>query len=179
MVAKLNLLAGLSLFATAALGQSLLTVLRQEGFTEFASLLETHNVNHTTMGNLIIYAPTNAAMQRISQYSNGLLSRRQTDHATHSREECDYQCANVPNTGDARRRRRGQVCSDVAAPGDFMTLLGDPDFVNLPLGNNASVVQKNMPKGALPVVHSGLGDVVKVIGLDIPYDNGIIRPVSG
>ncbi|KAK0710598.1 FAS1 domain-containing protein, partial [Lasiosphaeris hirsuta] len=164
--------------AIGSLAQSLLTVLRQEGFTEFAAFLDQPAGQNVLRNNqsLIVYAPTNAAFLR-SQKSTNVLPRDIT------KEEAlrEIQMAETPSNGDKRRKRHEPVCSTVAGPGaqDLMTLLDDPEFVNLPLGQNASIVQKNMPKGALPVVHSGLGDVVKVTGLDIPYDHGVIRPVSG
>jgi uncharacterized surface protein with fasciclin (FAS1) repeats len=172
-----NVFGLLSLIAgSLAQSQSLLDVLRREGFTEYAALLEGGagvNILNSPQ-RLIIYAPTNAGLLRHEQ-SDNLVRREITNEVA----KATYNAA-VQHAGDAAKRRRSAVCSDVSGPGaaDFMTLLNNPEFVNLPLNNNASIVQKNMPKGALPVVHSGLGDVVKVTGLDIPYDRGIIRPVS-
>ncbi|KAK3343366.1 FAS1 domain-containing protein [Lasiosphaeria hispida] len=177
----LELFALLAVLAASSLAQSnILAVLRQEGFTEFADFLAA-SVPDLLSGpetSLIVYAPTNAAFRRRKSSSD--LLRRDDD------EDCLYQIAqDVQVSGNTKRGysygHENGVCSEVTSPGaaDFMTFLDDPDFVNLPPNNNASIVQKNMPKGALPVVHSGLGDVVKVTGLDIPFDKGVIRPVSG
>ncbi|KAK0611267.1 FAS1 domain-containing protein [Immersiella caudata] len=160
-----------------AQSQSLLDVLRREGFTEYAALLES-GAGVNILNNpqrLIIYAPTNAGVLRHEQ-SDNLLRREITEEVN----KAEYN-SGLEFSGDAAKRKRDAVCSAVSGLGaaDFMTLLDDPKFVNLPLNNNASIVQKNMPKGALPVIHSGLGDVIKVTGLDIPYDRGTIRPVSG
>ncbi|KAK3331230.1 FAS1 domain-containing protein [Apodospora peruviana] len=175
MAGKFGLFILLALFATGSFAQSLLTVLREEGFTEFATLLEGSAGANVLSFNepLIVYAPTNAAL--IRRRLHGVFPR---DIGLNDLKP-EYQCTPKPFHGD--KRRRDAVCSDVPGPGaeDLMTLLDDPEFVNLPVGHNASIVQKNMPNGALPVVHTGLGDVVQVAGLDIPYDNGIIRPVSG
>ncbi|KAK4443893.1 hypothetical protein QBC34DRAFT_385829 [Podospora aff. communis PSN243] len=171
-----NVFGLLSLIAgSLAQSQSLLDVLRREGFTEYAALLEGGagvNILNSPQ-RLIIYAPTNAGILRHDQSDNSL-RKRLDDAAIKAELNTAFE-----HGGDAKRRRSA-VCSEVAGRGaqDFMTLLDDPRFVNLPLNNNASIVEKNMPKGALPVVHSGLGDVVKVTGLDIPYDRGVIRPVS-
>ncbi|KAK3341825.1 FAS1 domain-containing protein [Lasiosphaeria hispida] len=177
MAVNFKLFTLLSLFTIGSLAQSLLTVLRQEGFTEFAAFLEQPEGQNVLRSNrsLIVYAPTNAGFLR-SRKSATVLTR-EIDNRTAAIE---YQMG-VDSGGDILIKRHEPVCSTVGGPGaeDLMTLLDEPEFVNLPLGQNASIVQKNMPKGVLPVVHSGLGDVVKVTGLDIPYDHGLIRPVSG
>ncbi|KAK0649593.1 FAS1 domain-containing protein [Cercophora newfieldiana] len=177
MAGKFFALLTLFIVGSLAQSQSLLAVLRREGFTEYAAFLEggagVKILNSPT--HLLIYAPTNAGFLRYKQSPN--VARRAISE---EQAEADYQ--SVPtNPGDVPKRKRTAVCSDVAGSGatDLMTLLDNPNFVNLPPNNNASIVQKNMPKGALPVVHSGLGDVIKVTGLDIPYDKGVIRPVSG
>lgn len=162
--------------AQASIEQTLLAVLRIEGFTKFAELLEGPggaNVIANANNGLLVYAPTNAALQRLE--SQGIQRRFGLD-------DMDFSYNAVPRSGGNTKRSSSSHCSsDVAGPGavDLMTLLNNPAYVNLPPGQNASIVEKNMPKGALPVVHTGLGDVVKVTGLDIPYDHGIIRPVSG
>lgn len=181
MVAKIMLkpFALLAFLAIGSFAQSnLLATLRREGFTEFASFLEgPGGVNVLNFpGNLLVYAPTNAAfrLSAASPSSSANLTRRISDRDADAEQYC------VP-TSSGKRRKRDAVCGEVSGPGavDLMTLLSDPEFVNLPLGQNSSIVQKNMPKGALPVVHTGLGQAVKVTGLDIPFDHGAIRPISG
>jgi len=177
----LQLFALLAVLAVGSLAQSqpqssLLEVLRREGFTEFAAFLEgpagANVLNFPT--DLLVYAPTNAAFLR-RKAATDLYGRSISDDTAIGENQC------VPTSPGDKRSKRDAVCTEVTAPGavDLMTLLSDPEFVNLPLGQNSSIVQKNMPKGALPVVHTGLGDVIKVTGLDIPYNKGIIRPVSG
>ncbi|KAK4211354.1 Periostin [Rhypophila decipiens] len=168
----------LFIFTIGSSAQSLLDVLRKEGFTRWAAVLESPQ-NAGVLGyphNLIIYTPTNAAIAR--QQLSGGVNRRQVSDA-------DILAAflAVPESGnDGLYKRSNPTCNpDIAGPGteDLMTLLNDPEFVNLPLGQNASIVQKNMPKGTLPIVLTGLGDTVRVIAEDIPFDKGVIRPISG
>ncbi|KAK5651904.1 hypothetical protein OQA88_11563 [Cercophora sp. LCS_1] len=175
MAATLKLVALLSLFTIGSLAQSLLTVLRQEGFSEFAAILERSGINITQ--NVLVYAPTDAAIQR-RRLPGGLLARGEADNTAEAKATAEYSLFPKPE-GDLEYKRTS-VCSDVVGPGavDYMSFLSDPEYVNLPPGNNASIVQKNVLNAGLPVVFSGLGDSVKVTGLDIPFDHGSIRPVS-
>lgn len=166
-----------TLFAVGSFAKSLLAALRQEGFTEFATFLEgPAGVNARTYpGRLLVYAPTNSAFRRDRLTTQ--LTRRQ-----YTKQDRVADNLLVPDSfGDIWKRSVPTCQSGVPGPGavNLMTLLSNPEFVNLPPGHNSSIVQKNMPKGSFPVVLTGLGDVVKVTGLDIPYDNGRIRPVSG
>ncbi|KAK0716322.1 FAS1 domain-containing protein, partial [Lasiosphaeris hirsuta] len=152
---------------------SLLEVLRREGFTEFASLLEgPSGADILNAGpNLIVYAPTNAAFLEDDIFG---LTRRTTDDAQAKIQVAD----GTSDSGDKQKRAKSTCTAD---PGSevFVTLLDDPEFVNLGPGQNARIVQKNVPNAALPTVLTGRGATVKVTGLDIPYNNGVIRPVSG
>lgn len=186
MVGKhlLELFALLTFFTLGSLAQSasLIDVLRLEGFTAFADFLIRTNTSLPagSDGDLIVYAPTNAALVR--SLAAPSIRKRGVDE-----EEVagSYQIAQnnkvVTNTPKRDYHDGSGTCSAVSGPGavDFMTFLDDPEWVNLPPNNNASIVQKNTPKGALPVVFSGLGESVKVTGLDIAFDKGVIRPVSG
>lgn len=186
MVGKhlLELLALLTFFTVGSLAQSasLIDVLRLEGFTAFADFLIRTNTSLPagSDADLIVYAPTNAALVR--SLAAPSIRKRGVDE-----EEVagSYQIAQnnkvVTNTPKRDYYDGSGTCGAVSGPGavDFMTFLDDPEWVNLPPNNNASIVQKNTPKGALPVVFSGLGESVKVTGLDIAFDKGVIRPVSG
>ncbi|KAM7218029.1 Periostin [Rhypophila decipiens] len=168
----------LFIFTIGSFAQSLLDVLRKEGFTQWAAVLESpRNAGILNFpGNLILFAPTNAALAR-QQLSGNAIQRRL------DLNDLRAEFLAVPSSGTIGSfKRSSPTCNpDIAGPGseDLMTLLSDPTFVNLPLGQNASIVQKNMPKGTLPIVLTGLGDAVRVIAEDIPFDKGVIRPISG
>ncbi|KAM7183615.1 hypothetical protein V8F20_012554 [Naviculisporaceae sp. PSN 640] len=177
-----KLVALLSLFSIGAYAQSsqsLLQVLRQGGFTDWAKVLESAQGADILgyPGNLIIYAPTNAGLARQELESGNTIQRRL------ELGDIGVNYAAIPwSFTHGSAKRSDSTCSqDLPGPGvvDLMTLLNDPEFVNLPAGQNASIVQKNMPKGTLPLVFTGLGDSVRVVGQDIPFDKGIIRPISG
>lgn len=187
MVGKhlLELFALLTFFTVGSLAQSasLIDVLRLEGFTAFADFLIRTNTSLPggSDADLIVYAPTNAALTR-SLAAPSLLRRGVDEEEVAGSYQIAQNNKVVTNTPKRRDYHDGSgTCSAVSGPGavDFMTFLDDPEWVNLPPNNNASIVQKNTPKGALPVVFSGLGESVKVTGLDIAFDKGVIRPVSG
>ncbi|KAM6522113.1 hypothetical protein FALCPG4_011802 [Fusarium falciforme] len=62
-----------------------------------------------------------------------------------------------------------------------MTFLDDPAYVNLGWVNNQSLVERpsDYYAGAKRQVYTGLGGSVNVAGKDIPFDNGVIRPIDG
>jgi len=185
-----ELFALVSVFTSGSLAQSevvqsLQATLVQEGFNQFAQLLNQPGLQSDIglpqpNAQLIVYAPTDAGVFRFQSENGNNLQRRDEFE---DRMNADMQCAWI-SSGAAKKRGyshgssgSGASC-DINGAFDFMTFLSNKEFVNLPPGNNASIVQKTMQKGALPVVHSGLGDVVKVVALDIPFKYGIIRPVS-
>lgn len=162
------------LYTLALAADPLLTVLCREGFTEFAKQLEGPSgeaVRNACPRRMIIYAPTNAAIHRAKSCS---LTRRQDDNV----DQTIYACPqNQANPGPVNLKKRATITT---TPGALAlgNLLDDPQFVNLGPGHNSSVVQKNVPNAGLGVVFSGLGESAKVTGLDIPYECGVIRPVS-
>jgi hypothetical protein len=171
----------LALFAGSALGQSLLTVLEANGFTEYAALIQGEPLLNAS-SDLIIYAPTNAALLA----NNATLARRasqKTETKFNTVNKSAFQPPRPPTNkppavGNGTRlvRHRDELIPSGSA---FVTLLDDPEFVNLGPGVNQSIVEKRAASSELPVVFSGLGAVVKVTGNDIPFDKGIIRPVNG
>ncbi|KAK3294420.1 FAS1 domain-containing protein [Chaetomium fimeti] len=170
-MATLYALALAALLSFTVLADPLLPVLQQEGFTEFARELQGAGgeVVLNACRNMIIYAPTNAAL---AQRGTCSLARR-NDNTTAWKTQ--YAAPGQEDYGD---KRRAEITT---TPGAIsrMNLLSHPQFVNLGPGQNSSIIEKNVPNAAFPVVLSGLGESVKVTGLDIPYDCGVIRPVSG
>ncbi|KAK3309822.1 FAS1 domain-containing protein [Chaetomium strumarium] len=181
-----HLIGFLALFAVSALGQSLITVLEENGFTEYAALIQGEPLVAAS-SDLIIYAPTNAALLA----DNGTLARRATDRDL-QKAKTQFNTVNrtapkprrpptnkpPPAGGNGTRpvRHRDELVPSGSA---FVTLLDDPEFANLGPGVNQSIVEKRATASELPVVFSGLGAAVQVTGNDIPFDNGIIRPVNG
>ena len=177
MATPLQLFTLFSLFCLAALANPLLTVLQREGFTEFARLLEESDgevVRNACTNRMIIFAPTNSAVDEARSCSKSLTRRGTLKNTTQPNP--DQHCCAQPTVRNGRRR--AEVTTGPGAV-SLMNLLSDPEFVNLGPGQNSSVVQKNVPNAALGVVLSGLGESVKITGLDIPYDCGVIRPISG
>ncbi|GAB1319857.1 hypothetical protein MFIFM68171_10067 [Madurella fahalii] len=168
MAKLLQLLALFSIFTWVALADPLLTVLRREGFTEFAQRVEGPDgeVVRNACPDMIVYAPTDAGIARAASCS---LVRR-ADKKTPNPKQ--HSCPQP-------RRRSGRAEVTASGAVALMTLLDDPEFVNLGPEQNSSIVQKNAPNEALGTVFSGLGGSVRVTGLDIPYDCGVIRPISG
>jgi hypothetical protein len=173
MATRLCVLALVALLSFMALADPLLAVLQREGFTEFAKQLEGPDgeVVRNACSNMIIYTPTNAAL---TQGGTCSLARRITNE-TGIGARSQYACPDQEDYGDKRRAEVTTTPGAVAR----MNLLGNPQYVNLGPGQNSSIVEKNVPNAAFPVVLSGLGESVKVTGLDIRYDCGVIRPISG
>jgi len=169
-------LALFSFFGLAALADPLITVLRREGFTQFAQQLEgpAGEAIRNACNNLIVFAPTNAGLTRGATCS--LQRRGEGDEMTEEEEKAEAAQKVVEQTKHDDRRA---VITTGPGAISFVNWLNDPQFVNLGPGQNSSIVQTNRPNAALPVVFSGLGDSVKVTGLDIPFDCGVIRPISG
>lgn len=171
MMTQLQLFALFYYFAFLAVADPLLTVLQREGFTEFARRLEGpdgETVRNACPG-MIIFAPTNAAIARDNSCSIG---RRSDDTSTPNPEQ------HATSQPEMDLRRQADVTTPLRGVA-LMNLLDDPEFVNLEPGQNSSVVQKSVSNAALGVVYSGLGASVQITGLDIPYDCGVIRPISG
>ena len=173
MATRLCVFALVALLSFMVLADPLLAVLRREGFTEFAQQLEGPDGEavRNACSNMIIYTPTNAALTQPGACS---LARRIVNGTGVAARSC-YACPGQEDYGDKRRAVVTTTPGAIAR----MSLLSDPQYVNLGPGQNSSIVEKNVPNAAFPVVLSGLGESVKVTGLDIRYDCGVIRPISG
>ncbi|KAI0600998.1 FAS1 domain-containing protein [Biscogniauxia sp. FL1348] len=172
----------LFLCASPALAQSLLAVLQENGFTEYASQLEGDPIL-SAGPELIVYSPTNAAL--ISS-QNETVARR-APARTNTRARNSFSCVNAvaptwidPSTSQGGNgtirlfRKQGTTSGTV-----YGTFLDDPEWVNLGPGRNQSLVEKTLTSSSLPIVFSGLGASVRVTASDIPFDGGVIRPIDG
>jgi len=184
------LVANLGLCAVTVVGQSLLTVLEQQGFTDYAQVLRQDGDAVLNAGpNIIVYAPTNAALALESTNGTASITRRATDQ-DRRRAQCAMGAVDAsaprpprppksPPSGNSTGRR---LVRDVLVSrgSSQVTLLDNPEFVNLgPLQRNQSIVEKGAASTSLPLVFSGLGASVSVTGADIVFDGGIIRPING
>lgn len=179
-----HLIGFVTVFAALASGQTLVTVLEDNGFSEYAALIR-GDPSVEAASDLIVYAPTDAALVA----NNETLTRRAT---AEDLKKIRARFASVnrsapgprapprrpPPAGNGTRlvRRRDELIPSGSA---FVTLLDDPEFVNLGPGVNQSIVEKRAVTSELPVIFSGLGATVKVTGDDIPFDKGVIRPTNG
>ncbi|GAB1312557.1 hypothetical protein MFIFM68171_02767 [Madurella fahalii] len=166
-----NALAVLALSGAPVLAKSLLDALQANGFTLFAQQLQTSPppVDLNMIGpNVIVYAPMDAALAR---EDNEILTRRTTD------EEAKDTAIYFANMNSVTLKRQAAVCLQ-SAGSTLSTFLNDPEWVNLGPGRNQSIVEKNMAFVSAPVVYTGLGAASKVTAGDIPFDGGVIRPVS-
>jgi len=178
-----------------ALGQSLESVLLDNGFTTLASFLAGTAVLEFGQ-DLIVYAPTDAAF---AENNGNILARRspagwgymigqvesgdQPSSTTSSktRSTASTRSARPPSTTASsailRRQDGGQDTEQCGVVVE--TWLDDPSLVNLGPGHNQTVIEKNVCGMSRPLVFTGLGASVKVTADDIPFDRGVIRPVSG
>jgi hypothetical protein len=176
-----HLIISFLLSAVTVARQSLITVLEENGFTDYAARLQGDPILDAAPG-LIIYAPTNAALR----VDNGTLGRRATPE---DQRKAEHQMGAVnsaanryprPRKNGLNTKRLVRYRDEVVPSGSaFMSLLNHPEFVNLGPGNNQSIVEKRAASAELPVIFSGLGASVKVTGNDIPFDKGVIRPING
>lgn len=173
-----SLVASLSVFATSAVTQSLLAALQESGFTTYADLIQGSQILSAGPG-LVVYAPTNAALKR----NGNITIARRDDESDYLDASASFSCtaATTPtyskpiNGSKAALVRYGGPASGFA----YETLLNDPAWVNLGSGHNQSLVEKNLISEPLPIVLSGLGTSTKVVADDIPFDQGVIRPIGG
>ncbi|RYP33110.1 hypothetical protein DL767_004895 [Monosporascus sp. MG133] len=171
---RLNAL--LALCAASALAQPLLTALEENGFTEFARVLQGDPILNAGP-DIIVYAPTNAALTG----SNRTVPVTRRDDEDDNRASNGYKAVDATAPGPVGPPTDIVRIRDVmVSPGSaLVTLLDDPEFVNLGPGRNQIIVEKSVASASLPLVFSGLGASVKVTGDDIPFDNGVIRPING
>ncbi|KAL8393765.1 hypothetical protein RB595_003493 [Gaeumannomyces hyphopodioides] len=184
------------LFAAAALGAALanaqsaplLTVLRDNGFTQWADLIQAQDPRLLSVPgpDLVVYSPTNAALvsnganvavvprQNSAEVNASYYYARELGKAGKPLQPPLFPSANgsTPN----RLRVRDLGCTPGAV---YETLLNNPAFVQLGAGHNQTVVEKHVSSAARPLVFTGRGASVKVTAADIPFDRGVIRPISG
>lgn len=169
-----NLIGLLAFGRSPALAQSLLDVLRDHGFTGYADLLEGDPILDAGPG-IIVYAPGNAVLSAAANpsparaiQSNSAINSFGTVRDTAPTFEDPAVHTDPGDDGDAE-----------TPPGTLReTLLNDPVFVNLGPGRNQSLIERNV-SSARPTLVGGLGKTVAVVGDDIPFDGGVIRPIDG
>jgi len=176
-------LISLQALCAPALAQSLKEALEANGFTLWAQRISTDNLLLNAGPGIIIYAPTNAALES-SDDANSPITRRADDK---DKQEAENAASAVDSTAPRPPKPEKPSQNNTAtrrqlvntAGSAQVTLLDNPEFVNLGPGRNQVIVEKNVASWSLPLVFSGLGRAVKVTGDDIPYDNGVIRPIDG
>ena len=182
-----HLLIWSALHATKVLAQSLQSVLLDNGLTGFAGILAGHPV-HSSGFDLIVYAPTDAALEQIggaavarradisaSLYLSGGTSPTFSKPKNSSSTTSTTSKATPTSTAKLRLARAEEAPCGVARE----TWLDDPAFVNLGPRHNQTIIEKNVCGMARPLVFTGLGASVKVTADDIPFDRGVVRPISG
>ncbi|EAQ91872.1 hypothetical protein CHGG_00107 [Chaetomium globosum CBS 148.51] len=172
-----------AIFAALTSGQTLVSVLEDNGFSEYAALIQ-GDPSIEAASDLIVYAPTDAALVA----NNETLNRRVTAEGRKNIRAslaCVRRSAFRPRPPPKRAQTWGNSTrpvryrKEVPSGSAFMSLLSDPEFVNLGPGVNQSIVEKHPGSSELPVVFSGLGETIKVTGNDIAFDRGVIRPTDG
>ncbi|KAK3984271.1 FAS1 domain-containing protein [Cladorrhinum sp. PSN332] len=165
----------LALSATPALSLDLLTALRSNGLTEYAEALQrVPSIANASGPGLVIYASTNEAILAANSANVSGGSRRRQGNQKPTPAECQNQAGTGNYPPELRRRET------IISPGTALqTFLNNPELVNLGPGRNQTVVEKCLPNQLWPVVFSGLGTNVSIVGYDIPFDGGVIRPVCG
>ncbi|KAK3485407.1 FAS1 domain-containing protein [Neurospora hispaniola] len=158
--------------ATLASADTLINTLQQNGFSDFASIYQDADpsiLSSIDVGsNFIIYATNNT-----QSAVNSTLGRRRT--TSQSQRAAMSSVQNTASSSKKLRFKRQQANSPAAV---FQSLLSDPDIVNLGPGVNQSLVEKPVGDAGVPTVFAGAGKAVPVVGDDIPFDAGVIRPVA-
>ncbi|KAK5656885.1 hypothetical protein OQA88_4436 [Cercophora sp. LCS_1] len=170
--------------AVQVLAQSLQSVLIDNGFTRFAAALEGHAV-HVSGSSLIVYTPTNAALERnggasVARRANiedGIYVSEGTaaGHSTSTTKSVASPTETPGSTCKLRLKRAAEVPCGIVRE----TWLRDPAFVNLGVRRNQTVIERTVCGTFRPLVFSGLGASVQVIAEDIPFDRGVLRPIGG
>ncbi|RYP53423.1 hypothetical protein DL768_001568 [Monosporascus sp. mg162] len=167
-----HIFVSLALYAIPALAQSLVDVLRENGLTEYAELLE-RNPTISTIPGLIVYAPTNAALT-----GNGNVTGSDTE-AEIEFSQVNPTAPSFTNPGDYSGNTTNSKRQVAPSGSVYGTLLDDPEWVNLGPGRNQTIVERSVPTAPQPLVFTGLGASVSVTASDIPFDGGVIRPIDG
>ncbi|KAH7628032.1 FAS1 domain-containing protein [Sordaria sp. MPI-SDFR-AT-0083] len=156
--------------ATFASADTLINTLQQNGFNDFASIYQDADPSILSSvdagSNMIIYASKN-----VQGTTNSTLRRRDTTTNTQIAA-----MSSVQNTASSSKKLRFKRQNADSSPAVYQSLLNDPEIVNLGQGVNQSLVEK--PVEGVPTVFAGAGKAVPVVGDDITFDGGVIRPVD-
>lgn len=170
-----------TLLCESALAQDLMTVLKEKGFNQFSNQLEGDPILTSLGSNVLVYAPTDSGLAKTN--SSSLNRRDEEDDALVAKNGARVVNRSAPipalppDVDDAASRRFVRAVETGGSA--WVTLLDDPKYVNLPDGRNQSILEKPSASGGRPFVFSGLGASVQVASDDIPFNNGIIRPIDG
>lgn len=156
--------------ASIASADTLINTLQQNGFNDFANIYQDADPSILSSvdagSNMIIYATKNTQTT-----ANSTLARRATTMNTKIAA-----MSSVQNTASSSKKFRFKRQNENSSPAVYQSLLSDPEVVNLGEGVNQSLVEK--PVNGVPTVFAGAGKAVPVVGDDIAFDNGVIRPVD-
>lgn len=174
--------------STPALAEPLVTVLEKNGLSEFARQAQGDGPTLDGKNDLIVYAPTDAALGA-SASSNGsgplipVINGRATPQEIETSRLLMHYCTRTPPpprpppANKPSQNHTRSVRGVLSGGSALVSLLDNPEFSNLGPGNNQVVVQRT--EASQPLVFSGMGQSAQVIGDDIPFDQGVIRPING
>lgn len=171
--------------STPALAEPLSTVLEKNGMRGFAQQVQGGPTLDGKNG-LIVYAPTDAGL--VTSENESVVNRRATPQEIMKSTLLMHYCTRTPPPprpppANKPSQNRTRLVRDVLSGGSaLVSMLDSPEFANLGPGNNQVVVQKAGGAGGAssrPLVFSGRGASAQVVGDDIPFDQGVIRPISG
>ncbi|RSM18340.1 hypothetical protein CDV31_002859 [Fusarium ambrosium] len=173
-----NLLAP-AFLATSVLADTLSNTLQDSGFTLFQQQLQDNpELLNSKEPGLVVYAPTDSGLSS----SDGPGRVKRQEKSLKYQNGYYFAGENSNRYPDPPSNRRRMFIRDLKSGGDArMTFLDDPAYVNLGWVNNQSLVERpsNCCDGGKRQVYTGLGGNVNVAGKDIPFDNGVIRPIDG
>ncbi|KAK4172643.1 FAS1 domain-containing protein [Triangularia setosa] len=163
------------LFVTPVLGQTLLQALSTNNFSLYAQrITNIPSIANAAGPGLVIYAPIDEAIRTANvNLSNSNTTKRQEEEEKPSIEECE--CSATNDHSQKQKKRQLSISPGFAR----VTFLDDPALVNLGPGRAQSIVERCVPDQLWPEVYGGLGRNVSVVGNDIPFSGGVIRPVNG
>ncbi|KAH7264353.1 FAS1 domain-containing protein [Fusarium solani] len=169
---RLQQLLAPAFLSASALADTLSNTLQDSGFTLFQQQLQSNpELLNSKEPGLVVYAPTDSGLS--SSEGPGRVRRQlkyQNGYYFSGEQSQRYP---LPSSFDRR-----MVTRNLQSGGDArMTFLDDTAYVNLGWVNNQSLVER--PAGGKRQVYTGLGGNVNVAGNDIPFDNGVIRPIDG
>ncbi|KAM0434035.1 hypothetical protein ACHAPT_003979 [Fusarium lateritium] len=175
---RLQYLLAPAFLSASVLGDSLANTLQDSGFNEFAQRLQRDpELLNSKESGLVVYAPSDSALASSgpSRFKRQDGQRFQNGYFFSGRNSNRY-----PNPSSFGSR---MAIRSLQAGGEArQTFLDDPEYVNLGWVSNQSLVERPSASsyaGAKGQVYTGLGSSVNIAGDDIPFDNGVIRPVDG